>query len=113
MAKAVLKGSLGTLRTLKLAHTAAVEANDIITSGGHVLVACNAYEANEEGAYVFRGPVEVPKQAALAVAAGAVCYFDTSANEADTTNTNVKMGIARKAAAASDTTVLVELAENK
>lgn len=112
MAKAVLKGGLDALRTLKLAHTAAVEAGEIIASGGQVLVACNAYEADEEGAYVFRGPIEVPKQSALAIGARVVCYFDTSAEEADTTDTNVKMGIARKAAAAADTTVLVELAEN-
>ncbi len=113
MATAVLKGGLDSLRTLKLAHSAAVEDGEIITSAGHVLVACNDYAADEEGVYVFRGPVEFPKQASLAIAAGAVCYFDTSAEEVDTTDTNVMVGIAKKAAAAADTTVLVELAENK
>ncbi len=113
MAKAVLRGGLDTLRTLKYAHSAAVEAGDVISVNGQILVACNAYDADELGAYVFRGPVEFPKEAALAIAPGEVCYYDTSAGEADKTNTNVKIGIARKAAAASDTTVLVELAENK
>ena len=114
MAKAILKGALAAMRTLKLAFTAAVEAGDVILSGGHVLVAANAYAADEAGIYVFRGPIEAPKQASLVVASTAILYWDDTAGCATTIATaNTKMGIARKAAVAADTTVLIELAENK
>lgn len=114
MAKAILKGALAVMRTLKLAFTAAVEAGEVIVSGGLVLVAGNAYAADEEGVYIFRGPIEAPKEASLVVASTAVLYWDESAGCATTTATdNIKMGIARKAAGAADATVLIELAENK
>ena len=85
----------------------------MIVSNGQVLVACSTAEADTEAAYIFRGPVEVPKEAALAVAAGDVCYWDSAAGEADKTNTNVKAGICIEAADAADTVVLIELGENK
>lgn len=113
MAKAIPCGGVNQLRTLKLAHTAAVEAGEVIVSSGQVLVAVNPADANAVNTYIFRGPVEVPKQAALAIAAGAVCYWDAAAGEADTTDTNVKTGICTEAALAADTVVLIELGENK
>jgi len=113
MAKAVARGGVTTNRTLKLAHSAAVEAGDVIVSNGQVLVAVAAAEADAENAFVFRGPVEFPKEAALAVAVGDVCYWDSAAGEADKTNTNVKTGICIEAAEAADDVVLIELGENK
>ncbi len=114
MAKAILRGGLDATRTLKLAHTAEVEAGDVIVSAGHVLVATNAYAADVEGVYIFRGPVEFPKTAPLAIAAGDVCYWDVADGEINKTATdNTKAGIAKKAAASADTTVLVELGENR
>ncbi len=113
MAKAVSRGGVNQLRTLKYAHTAAVTSGDVIVANGQVLVAIGDYDADEEGVYIFRGPVEFPKEAALAIASGEVCYWDGAAGEVDKTDTNTKTGICIEAAAASDTVALVELGENK
>ena len=114
MAKATVRGGVSQVRTLKLAHTAAVAARDVIVSGGHVLVAANAAAENVATTYVFRGPVEFPKEASLAVAVGEVCYWvAANGNVNKTASGNTKTGICIKAAGASDTTVLIELGENK
>lgn len=114
MAKAILRGGLDATRTLILAHSAAVEAGDVIVSAGHVLVAANKYAQNEVGVYVFRGTVEFPKAAPLVIAAGDVCYWDVADGDINkTAQDNTKAGIAKKAAASADTTVLIELGENK
>lgn len=114
MAKAVLKAGLKDTRTLKYAHTAAVEDGDVIVVNGQVLVATNAYAADAVGVYAFRGAVEFPKVAALAIAPGEVGYWDVADGNVNKTATdNTKVGIARKAAAAADTTVLIELGENR
>lgn len=52
---------------------------------------------------------DVPKQAALAITAGADVYWDAAAGEADTTNTNHHIGKAAIAAAGAGTTVRVAL----
>lgn len=111
--KAIVRGGVDQVRTLKLAHTAAVEAGDVIVSNGQVLVAVNAAEADAENIYVFRGPVEFPKDNTVAMAAGDVVYFDAVNNNIDKTNTNTKAGIVTEAAAQTATVVLVELGENK
>lgn len=106
------QGGVREHRTLKLAHTADVEQYEVIVVNGQVLVATDAYAADEVGIYIFRGPVEFDKEAALAVAPGEVVYWDGTANEADKTDTNTKAGICKEASAAAATTVLVELLEN-
>lgn len=114
MATATVRGGVSQVRTLKLAHTAQVGARDVIVSGGQVLVAVNAALANAANTYVFRGPVEFPKEASLAVAVGEVCYWvAANGNVNKTASGNTKVGICVKAAGASDTTVLIELGENK
>jgi predicted RecA/RadA family phage recombinase len=114
MAKAIVRGGLNQVRTLTLAHTAAVEAYDVIVSNGQVLVACNDADANVSNSYVFGGPVEFPKEAALAIAVGDVCYWVAgNGNVNKTAGGNTKAGICTKAAAAADTVVLIELGENK
>lgn len=111
--KAIPRGGVNQLRTLKLAHTAAVEAEEVIVSNGQVLVAVNAAEADAENTYIYRGPVEFPKEASLAVAVGDVCYWVAANHNINKTNTNVKTGICIEAALAADSVVLVELSENK
>lgn len=60
----------------------------------------------EEGILVVRCQnVKVAKEAALAVSNGDALYFDTTAREADKTNTNVLVGFANKPALAADTHV--------
>lgn len=108
------RGGVTTNRTLKLAHTAAVEEGDVIVSNGQVLVAAGDYDADEEGIYTFAGPVEFPKAASLAMTVGTVAYFDVADDEINATSTdNTKAGCVLEAAAAADSTVLIELGLNK
>jgi len=114
MATATPRGGVDQLRTLKLAHTAAVAAGEVVVSNGQVLVAVNDAAANATNIYIFRGPVEVPKEAALAVNPGDVCYWVAANGNANKTSAgNTKLGICTAAAASAATTVLIELAENK
>lgn len=112
MAKGTPRGGVGELKTLKLAHTAAVEKHDVIVSGGNVLIAIDDYAANEEGVYIFRGGASFTK-AAGAIAAATVVYWDNAAGVITTTATaNTKAGITTEAAASTDTEVFVSLREN-
>lgn len=113
MAKAIPRGGVHQNRTLKYANAGAVEAGDVIVANGQVLVAVNAAGAGAENVYIFRGPVEFPKAAALAVAAGEVCYWAGAGNANKTAQDNTKIGICVEGAAAADTVVLIELGENK
>ena len=112
MATANPSDGLRELRTLKLAHSAAVEVGEVIVSGGNVLVAVNAAEADELNIYVYRGKVSFPKGAGVIGAAVAV-YWDTAGGEITTTDTaNTRAGITAEAAADADTMVLVDLGPN-
>lgn len=114
MAKAIVRGGANQVRTLRYTHNAAVTAGDVIVANGQVLVAVNTADANTENIYVFRGPVEFPKEAALAVGAGEVCYYvAANGNCNKTASGNTKVGICTEAALAAATVVLVELGENK
>ncbi len=109
-----IRDSLANARTLKLAHTAAVVVGEVIVSNGQVLVAINAAIADADNIYMYRGRVELPKEASLVVAVGDVLYWDATAEVATKTSTsNTKLGIAIEASAAPDTSVLAMLGENK
>ncbi len=109
---AEIRDGLSNARTMKLAHTAAVNAGDVIVSAGNVLVAVNDAEADEENIYVYRGRVEFPK-ATGAIAAGTKLYWDESESEMTSTSTdNTAAGIAIEAQASADETVLASLHEN-
>src|SRR4030067_2093947 len=114
MATGTVRDSLQNVRTLKLAHSAAVTAGDVIVSNGQVLVAINTALINADNAYVFRGKTEFPKEANLAVNVGDVCYWvAASGNINKTSSGNTKAGICVEASAAADEVVLVMLDENK
>jgi predicted RecA/RadA family phage recombinase len=114
MAKATVRGSINDARTLKVAHTAAVEPGDVVVNNGQVLVAVNKAAQDVESVFVFRGRVEFPKEAALAINPGDVCYWVAANSNANKTATsNTKLGICVEAALAADTVVLIELGENK
>lgn len=114
MAKAIPRGGVATHRTLRYTNAGAVEAGDVIVANGQVLIAVNNSGANVENVYIFRGPVEFPKTAGLAIAPGEVCYWAAGAGEANkTSSANTKIGIATEAAAAGASVVLIELGENK
>jgi len=62
----------------------------------------------DEGVLVLKAEnVRVAKEASLAIAAGDLVYFDTSAREADKTSTNKLIGTAIKPAALADTHVRI------
>lgn len=112
MAKGTPRGGVGETKTLKLAHTAAVEKHDVIVSGGNVLIAIDDYAANEEGVYIFRGGASFPKGSG-AIGAATVVYWDSAAGVITTTVTaNTKAGITTEAAASVATEVFVALREN-
>lgn len=108
------RGGVHSNRTRKIAHTAIVVAAEIIVNNGQVVVACNASDADAENAFIFTGPVEMPKKAGLAIAAGDDVYFDADPGEITKTEADgVRAGICLEAAAAADTVVLVELIPNQ
>jgi predicted RecA/RadA family phage recombinase len=72
---AIIRDSLANARTLKYAHTAAVEVGEIIVANGNVLVAISAADADEEAIYVYRGRIQVPKTTG-AIAAGEPVFWD-------------------------------------
>ena len=113
MAKAFVQGSIEDVRTLKYSNASAVTAGDIVVLTGSVVVAVATALANAAAAYVFRGRVAFPKEAALAVVPGDKVYYVTAAGNCNKTSAgNTLVGIAVEAAAAADTTVLVELTNN-
>ncbi len=112
MALATPTDGVTNCRTLKLAHSAAVEASEVIVSGGNVLIAVCAALISVANAYIFRGKALFPKGAG-AIAAGVKIYWDESAGQMTTTSTdNIEAGITGEAAPSADTEVLVVLHEN-
>lgn len=107
---AIARGGVTKNRTLKLAHTAAVVAGEVIVSNNQTLVAVNAADADVATTYIFLGPVCFPKKAALAVVVGDVVYWDASPGEITKIGGDGTFcGICIEAALAADTTVEVEL----
>lgn len=110
MATGTSRDSLQHIRTLKLAHTAAVAIDEIIVSNSLVLRALSAAAANTDNIYQYAGKLELPKEASLAIAIGAVVYWDATNGCITTTSTsNTQCGFCIEAAAAADTTVLIYL----
>jgi predicted RecA/RadA family phage recombinase len=104
---------LGIPRTLKYTNSNAVAAGDVVVINGNVCVAVNAYGANAEGVYVFRGRVEFPKEASLAVAPGEKVYWVAANGNVNKTSAgNTLCGIAVENSLTTDTIVLCELQNN-
>lgn len=115
--KATPRDGVNGLKTMKLAHTAAVLAGEIIEANSNILVAVSAAEANAANIYIYRGRVGFPKAVggSTAIAANTKVYWDVSAGVATTssdTGTNKLIGTTVEAAGDSDAEVLVMLAEN-
>lgn len=110
MATGTSRDSLQHIRTLKLAHTAAVAIDEIIVSNSLVLRALSAAAANTANIYQYAGKLEMPKEASLVVSLGAVVYWDATNGCITTTSTgNTQCGFCIEAAAAADTTILIYL----
>ncbi len=111
MANAIPRDGVGNLRTITLAHTSAVEAGEVIVSGGNVLVACNAAEADELTAYIFQGKISFPKGAGV-IASSTKVYWDAAGEITTVDTSNTPAGITAEPAADSDAEVLVFLTAN-
>jgi predicted RecA/RadA family phage recombinase len=110
MATGIIADSIQNTRTLPLAHSAAVEAGEIIVDNGTVLVAINKAAANEKNAYVYMGKCIFPKVAGTAANPGDKLYWDAAANNVTkTVSTNTRCGMCIEAASAADTTVVLML----
>lgn len=114
MAKATGYDSLRNHRTLKLAHTAAVEAGDIIVSNNKVLISISKTDANSDNAYVYHGAVTLPKKSATAFTAlKDRVYWDSANNEiTNIAAGNVPCGYCARNAVSADTTIRVFLDQN-
>ncbi len=110
--KGVIRDSVAA-KTLKHAHTAALLRHEVLLLNGSIVIAVNASIADVDNAMVYRGKIEFPKLAALAIAPGEVCYWDDTNREVNKTSAaNTKVGICVEDAAASDSVVIVALHEN-
>ncbi len=84
-----------------------VESGEPVVIGDFTGISSGKYATGEEGEMQLTGVYELAKEAALAIAHGDVVYWDGSAKEVDKTNTNDALGVAFKAAAGADTSVIV------
>lgn len=111
------RDGVNNLKTMKLAHAAAVLAGEIIVANGNILVAVNAADANVENIYVYRGRVGFPKATGVstAIAANAKVYWDATNGVATVdaaAGANKMIGTTVEAAGDTDVEVLAMLGEN-
>ena len=96
--------------------TAVIEANTVITFGGHIGIAGTDILPGETGSLHVTGVFEMPKTADRAVGMGTDVYFDgdgitDAKNDGQTTPTAYPLaGYAAQAAAAGDAVILVKFA---
>ncbi len=97
--------------------TKTIEANTIISFGGHIGIAGTDILPGEVGSLHVMGVFEIPKTTTGAVEMGATVYFDgtgitTDASDGAETDPAAYplAGYAAQAAAAGDTVILVKLA---
>ncbi len=113
MAKGTVADSIQNARTLKLAHSAAVEAGDVIVSNGNVMIAVNTALISVLNAYVYLGKTIMPKVAGTAFDPGDKGYWDAAAgNITKVTGGNTLAGICVEAALLADTTIVFMLYPN-
>jgi predicted RecA/RadA family phage recombinase len=104
------RDSLQHIRTLKLAHSAAVAIDEIIVSNGLVLRALSAALISTDNIYQYAGKIELPKEPSLAVGLGAIVYWDAGNGRITTTSTaNTQCGFCIEVALTTDTTILIYL----
>lgn len=90
--------------------TAVIEANTVITFGGHIGIAGTDILPGETGSLHVAGVFEMPKTAEGAVVMGTDVYFDGDGITDTKGDGTVLAGYAAQAAAAGDTVILVKLA---
>lgn len=105
------------VRTLRLDFGAAVTAKDVVVDRGNVLIAVVTALINVETTYAYWGKIEFDKQAALAIKANQVVYWNVAGLFATTDVvtdgvTNTKIGICVKDVAGAGTKVEAMLQPN-
>jgi len=97
-------------------HSLTMISPGVVASGAGVLIGAVFGVANGDAASAaplvlsVLGAFELPKEAPLVIAAGALVYWDTTAGQVTTVSSgNTKIGVAIKAAGSSATTALVRL----
>lgn len=93
----------------KNATDAKIEANTVISFGGHIGVAGTDILPGEVGSLHVTGVFEMPKTATEAVEMGAEVYFDGTGITSTKGSSTTPAGYAAQAAAAADTVILVKL----
>lgn len=89
---------------------AVIEANTIVVIGKKIGIAGTDIPAGETGSLHVTGVYKLPKAASTAIDAGALVYWDASANNITTTaGTNVLAGFAAETVAADAATVAVKI----
>ncbi len=110
--KGVIRDSVAA-KTLKHDHTAALLRHEVLLLNGSIVIAVNASDADVDNAFVYRGKIEFPKLAALAIEPGEKVYWDDTNREVNKTSAgNTLCGICVDASAAADSVCLVALHEN-
>lgn len=109
-----IRTAMDHVKTLKHAHTAAVEAGAVIVYNGNVLVAVNKKGADEANAWIYAArKVEVAKAGSLAINPGDKVYWVAASSHVNKTSTaNTLCGICVEPAADADATVTIELLPN-
>lgn len=90
--------------------TKTIEANTIISFGGHIGIAGTDILPGEVGSLHVTGVFEMPKTATGAIEMGTDVYYDGTGITDTEGDSTVLAGYAAQAAAASDTVILVKLA---
>ncbi len=102
--------AITNIRTIKYAHSTAVELNEIILNNGAVLVAVTAAAISTDNAYMYKGKMSMPKTAALAIDQMDKVYWDDTAKEINKTPTaNTECGYCVDKSLAADTEVVMWL----
>ncbi len=87
-----------------------VAAGDVVVQGDLIGVTKQPIKANQLGALAVEGVFDFTKLAGLALAAGAIVYWDDAANVATNVAAgNKQLGKVVRAAAAADATVRVRM----
>ncbi len=105
-AAGVASDTIGHLRTLKYTHSAALTAGDILKVGAWVMQAMNTTLGNVENVFIYRGKMTWPKEAALAINARDMVYWDNANGVVTKTAVgNTPIGVCVESALAADSTV--------
>ena len=113
MPTGTIADTIQNTRTLLLAHTVGVTAEDIIVSNNNLLVAVNTALANAPNAYVWMGKVIFPKATGKTFSPGDRVYWDAGAGKiTDVASGNTFCGLCIEPAASADTSIVLYLLPN-